>query len=260
MPVITSYLPGTFCWAELGTTDAAGAKQFYSELLGWSACDTPLDQGRIYSIMQADGRDAAAIYQQGAEERAGKVPPHWLCYVAVASADDAAKRITDAGGAIVAGPFDVFDAGRMCLARDPTGATFAAWQARQHKGAGWANDPGGVVWNELLTPDTATASQFYARTFGWAAEAQQGPMPYTIFKHDGRPAGGMLTIDAQGPVPPCWAVYFAVADCDAAVERAKARGGRALEATMEVAGVGRFAPLADPQGAVFSVMQAATPT
>src|SRR5262249_24560137 len=127
MAVITSYPPGTFCWAELGTTDAAGAKQFYSELLGWRAGDTPTGQGGNYSIMQVDGRDAAAIYQQGAEERAGKVPPHWLSYVAVASADESAKRITDAGGIFVAGPFDVGEVGRMCVVKDPTGATFAAW-------------------------------------------------------------------------------------------------------------------------------------
>jgi len=260
MAVITSYPPGTFCWAELGTTDANGAKQFYSELLGWRACDPPMGQSGNYSIMQVDERDAAAVYQQGAEERGGKVPPHWVCFVAVASADEAARRITDAGGAIVAGPFDVSDVGRMCVAKDPTGATFAVWQARKHIGASWANDPGGIVWNELLTTDTATAAQFYARTFGWAAEAQQGPTPYTVFKHDGRAIGGMPTIDAEGPVPPCWHVYFGVADCDAAVERAAKMGGRSLEPTMEVAGVGRFAPLADPQGAAFSVMQSAPQT
>ena len=32
-------------------------------------------------------------------------------------------------------PFDVFDAGRMTIAQDPTGATFGVWQAGKHIGA-----------------------------------------------------------------------------------------------------------------------------
>ena len=39
-------------------------------------------------------------------------------------------------------PFDVFDAGRMTIATDPSGAHFGVWQAGQHIGAQLANDPG----------------------------------------------------------------------------------------------------------------------
>ena len=30
-----TYKPGTFCWVELGTTDNAAAKNFYTQLFGW---------------------------------------------------------------------------------------------------------------------------------------------------------------------------------------------------------------------------------
>lgn len=258
MAVITSHQPGTFCWTELSTTDAAAARGFYGELLGWGAREVPMGPDRSYCFGQVEKHDAAALYQQGAEE---KTPPAWRSYVAVSSADEVARRVSDAGGRLLAAPFDVFDAGRMAVAEDPTGAVLAIWQARNHMGSSWAKDPGAVVWNELLTRDTATASQFYARVFGWAAEAQPGPTPYTVFRGSGRAVGGMTPIsEAMGPVPPRWNVYFAVADCDAAVTLAKALGGRALAPPVDLPNVGRIAQLADPQGAAFAIMKAAGPT
>jgi hypothetical protein len=257
MAVITSYQPGSFCWTELSTPDLAAAKAFYCELFGWGTNEVPMGPDSLYCIVQVEGHDAAALYQAGPEDR---TPPHWRSYVAVASADEAARRIGDAGGRMLAAPFDVFDAGRMAVAEDPTGATFAVWQAKNHIGASWVNDPGGVIWNELLTRDTATASQFYARTFGWAAEAQSGPMPYTVFKSSGRPAGGMMPIaEPMGPIPPRWNVYFAVSDCDAAAERVKALGGRVLAPATDIANVGRVAQVADPHGAAFAIMKEIVP-
>ena len=54
--------------------------------------------------------------------------------------------------------------------------------------------------------------------------------------------------------PANWSTYFGVADCDAAVAAAQGAGGRLLAPAMEIAGVGRFAFLQDPQGAVFAVI------
>lgn len=266
MAVTTAYPPGTFCWSELSTTDPEAAKRFYGELLGWQAKDIPLgpDAG-VYSMMQVDGHDAAALYTQPADQKAAGVPPHWRAYVAVSDADEAARRIADAGGTVLAQPFDVFDSGRMAVARDPGGAVLAVWEARKHVGAGWSGEPGAMAWNELLTRDTATASQFYARAFGWAAEAQSGPMPYTIFKSGGRQVGGMMMITDEmlkamnGDVVPHWHVYFAVGDCDAAAARAASMGAKVAVPPMDVPGAGRLATLEDPQGASFSIIKGEPP-
>ena len=56
-------------------------------------------------------------------------------------------------------PFDVFDAGRMTVAQDPTGAVFGIWQAGEHHGAELANEPGSVTWNEVQTPDLGAAER-----------------------------------------------------------------------------------------------------
>ncbi|HVQ32171.1 MAG TPA: VOC family protein, partial [Vicinamibacteria bacterium] len=49
-------------------------------------------------------------------------------------------------------------------------------------------------------------------------------------------------------------VYFQVADCDAAVAKAKGLGARVYLEPKDIPGTGRFAVLADPQGATFSVI------
>ncbi len=52
--------------------------------------------------------------------------------------------------------------------------------------------------------------------FGWGKDVQEfGPMEYTMFTNDSRPAGGMFKITPEmGKIPPHWLVYFAVDDCD----------------------------------------------
>jgi predicted enzyme related to lactoylglutathione lyase len=70
--------------------------------------------------------------------------------------------------------------------------------------------------------------------------------------------GGMmhLTPEMQG-MPTAWTPYFAVADCDATVEKTKSLGGQVFMGPHEIPNVGRFAVCADPQGAMFNVI---TPT
>ena len=57
----TSYPPGTFSWAELHTSDATGAKEFYGALFGWDFEDIPIADDNVYTMAHLDGGDAAAI-------------------------------------------------------------------------------------------------------------------------------------------------------------------------------------------------------
>ena len=73
-------------------------------------------------------------------------------------------------------------------------------------------------------------------------------------------AAGMLAITPQwGPVPPHWAVYFAVKDCDAAVSKAKQSGAEVRMPPTDIPEVGRFSALMDPQGAAFNLIQLLNP-
>ncbi len=99
--------------------DQNAAKDFYSSLFGWQANDMPMGPSGVYTIFRLQGRDAAAGYELNPQQRAQGVPPHWLPYIAVESADASAARVTQLGGTVIMPPFDVFDAGRMAVIQEP---------------------------------------------------------------------------------------------------------------------------------------------
>ena len=248
MPEFTDYAPGTPSWVDLGSPDVDASVRFYGELLGWDAMEAgPPEETGGYRMFLKGGKPVAGV---GPPMQEGQ-PPAWTTYVATADADAAAGAAREAGGQVFAPAFDVLDAGRMAILADPTGAVFGVWQAGRHRGAQLANEPGSFCWNELATRDMGAAKRFYAAVFGWdGVTGEYAGAPYTEFKLDGRTvAGGRETTDA----PPRWGVAFAVENCDAATERATSLGGQVLFAPTTIP-AGRFAVLADPQGAMFTVL------
>ncbi len=255
MPLIETYAPGTFCWAELGTPAAAAAKQFYTSLFGWRAEDRPMGPDAYYTMLQLNGRAVAALYQQDSGPQG--LPPHWLSYISVASANEVACRAKELGGTALMDPFDVLDVGRMALLQDPTGAIVALWEPRSHAGAALAGEPGSICWNELATTNTSRAGTFYTALLGWSAASRpMGTSAYTTFADEGVPRGGMLAIDpALGPMPPHWLVYFAVSDIEGQTTLAQSLGGSVRMRPKVAPGVGRFSVLADPAGAMFAMIE-----
>ena len=256
-----TYAPGTFCWVELGTTDGEAAKKFYTELFGWTFTDNPIGPDMVYTMLKQDGKDVGALYQMGQEMTSMGIPPNWLSYVSVTSADEAATKAKEAGATLLKEPFDVFTVGRMAVVQDPTGAVFALWQAGTHAGSGITNVPNSFCWNELGTNDPEKAGDFYTTVFGWTKDTQQfGPMEYTMFANGERPAGGMYQITPEmGPIPAHWLVYFAVNDCDATVAKAESLGAKTMKPADDIPNIGRFAILTDPQGAAFAVIKLEMP-
>jgi len=248
MPIVEKYEPGMFCWVELATPDAAAAKKFYMSLFGWAANDMPIPDG-VYTIFQKDGHDLGALYQNK------DVPPNWASYINVTSADDSAKKAQGLGANLVAPPFDVMDIGRMAVVADPQGATFCLWQAKKQIGATIRGETGTLCWNELMTSDPEASRDFYGSLFGWNFK----PSPeYTEISVGATGIGGMLTMtpDMQG-MPPTWSPYFAVDDCDATADSAKSLGAQIYVKPTDIPNVGRFAVMADPQGAPFDIIKVA---
>jgi uncharacterized protein len=252
----TNYRPGSPNWTDLGTSDVDGAATFYGSLFGWQFQSAGPDAGG-YGMFTLGGQTAAAAGPLGEPGAA----PSWTLYFQTPDADATAAAVTKAGGAILAGPMDVFTAGRMAVFRDPAGATFAVWQPGETRGLDVVSDPGSLCWTELHTADPATAQAFYQSVFGWTAQDMpMGDFTYTVLS----PAGGDERSSHGGIMPAGpqetaagsrWLPYFEVADCDDAVARATAGGGTVLAPAMDVPGVGRMAALADPAGAQFSVIK-----
>lgn len=243
--------PGTFCWIELGTSDDQGAKQYYTSLFGWTTNENDMGpEMGIYYIFQKDGRDCAAMYKQGKDQQG--VPPNWMSYVSVEDADAAVEKAKGLGANVVAGPFDVYDFGRMAVLFDPQGAAFSVWQPKKHIGVQVRDTSGTLCWNELHARDVDAAKKFYPALFGWGLK--ESP-EYNEFQVGDRSIGGMMQSQAPEGVPSFWLPYFAVDDCDATFEKSNSLGGSAIMPPMTYPNVGRFAILNDPQGATFAVIK-----
>jgi predicted enzyme related to lactoylglutathione lyase len=181
----------------------------------------------------------------------------WNTYLAVDSVDEAAAKVGPAGGTVAMEPFDVMDAGRMAFVLDPGGAAVALWQANQHIGATMVNEPGTVIWNELITDNPAAVS-FYEQVLGvTTVTADMGADKYTMFQVAGTEVGGTTPPMMEG-VPNHWHVYFAAADADATAAKIKELGGSVMVAPFDTP-IGKMAVVTDPQGAVFSLFQPTGP-
>jgi len=114
------------------------------------------------------------------------------------------------------------------------------------------------IWYELITGDADAAAEFYGAVLGWTVtDAGQGDMDYRILTKNGAGVGGLLPIPsgaADSGLQPGWVGYVSVADVDVSVASIIAAGGRECMPAMDVAGVGRMAMVADPQGAALYVM------
>ena len=250
---------GNFSWFELGTSDQAGAKEFYTNYFGWSFRDSPLppEMGGVYTTWLLGDKEVGAAYQIGPQMPG--VPPHWMSYIAADSADDIAAKATAHGGTALCPSMDVMEHGRMVMLQDPTGATFGVWQPKQHLGVDLFGAAGTVCWTELATSDLKKAETFYSDVFGWTLKQSDIPdMDYTEFSNGSQPLGGMMKLmEHMVGVPSHWGIYFMVDDCDAMAAKATTLGATVCAAPQDIPNTGRFAVIQDPQGATFMIFKPA---
>jgi predicted enzyme related to lactoylglutathione lyase len=124
--------PGTFCWMELLTRDAAKAKAFYTELLGWNTSEMPMpgeDCEGVYTMFSPGGPDESVggMFEMAGPEFEG-VPPHWMAYIAVESVDDSTAKAQQLGAEVKCPPMDIPGIGRFSIIADPTGAVVSLFQ------------------------------------------------------------------------------------------------------------------------------------
>ena len=129
------------------------------------------------------------------------------------------------------------------------------------------NKHGDFIWYELMTTDADAATAFYEKVVGWSV-ANPGHEPggdgfdYREIKASEGLVGGMMALSGdmvQHGARPGWIGYVAVDDVDKMVESIEHGGGKVLMPAHDLENVGRFAMVADPQGAAFYVMKPVPP-
>ncbi len=241
-------------WIDLSSTDAKGAREFYSKLFGWTAEPEADPAAGGYAIARLGGKDVAGI---GSTQDPNS-PSAWMIYIGTRDADAVAKKIEAEGGKVVAPPFDVMDVGRMAVFQDPTGAFISAWQPNKMPGFQVMRRSGAYSWAELNSRGIDKVKPFYKKVFGWAEKVTpmgEGQGDYTEFKLADESIAGGMEMNPMVPeqVPSYWLAYFGAKDVDAAHAKAVGLGARELVAPMDFPG-GRFSVLSDPQGATFGLL------
>jgi uncharacterized protein len=114
---------------------------------------------------------------------------------------------------------------------------------------------GRFVWHELLTTNPQAAVKFYTQVIGWTTQSWEHNPSYTLWVTDRGPVGGVMEQPPEAKAvgaPPSWLAYIGAPDLEATVNSAVRLGAKVLKPPTEIPGAGRFAVLADPQGAVFA--------
>lgn len=251
MPNVDHHEPGTPSWFDLMTTDPEKARAFYGALFGWTFEVGPPESG-FYTMCLKNGRPAAGI---GKKPDGAPFPPAWTVYMASADADATTAAVREKGGAVVMGPMDVMEEGRMAIYADPTGAVFGVWQPKRHTGSRVTGEHGAMAWCEVNTRKGPEARDFYAGVLGLKGRQIEGMEYWTL--HRGEEAVcGVLQMNEKWPadVPPHWMAYFAVDDTDAALEKVKELGGVVCVPPFDTP-YGRMAVINDPAGAALSIIQ-----
>jgi len=187
-----------------------------------------------------------------------EAPSAWMIYIGTEDADGLSQRVQAAGGTVIAPPMTVGNQGRMAVFADPSGAIISAWQPLDMAGFG-SGVPNAFSWAELNSRGLSGALPFYTKVFGWDPhQSQMGEKvpPYTEF-HLGEAsiAGGMEMNPMVPPaVPSYWMAYFGVENVDDTFKKALAAGATEMVSPQDFPG-GRFAIVADPQGAAFGLLR-----
>lgn len=189
---ISSWPAATPMWVDLGVNNLAAAKSFYADLFGWEFVAGGQDAGGEYLLAHLGGRAVAGV---GGPKQAPGMPTVWTTFLASDNVDLTARKISAAGGEMIAPPFDVMESGRMALAVDTVGAAFGIWQAGTHiGGAERVNEHGSLCWNELHTRDFTAARSFYSEVFDVSyQDASEDGFVYSTLRRplDGREVGGI---------------------------------------------------------------------
>jgi len=255
-PATGQYTPGRWVWGDLVTSDVAAAADFYGKVFGWTF-ETYGGENDVdtYTLVLADGLPIGGMVFD-ARATKGKVPSaRWLPFVSVTDVGAAADAVTRGGGKVVYAPTQLGERGETAIFRDPDGVLFGAVRSKHGDPADYAGDLNEWVWLDLWTGDVDRATQFYRAVAGYEVL----PLPEGGARSGAHlVSGGYIragVMQKQDPrVSTIWLPYVRVADAAAAVEKAKAAGGKVLRPPVSLPQA-IVAIVADPTGAPVGIAQ-----
>ncbi len=245
---------GKIAFAELVTPDLAATERFYGTLFGWTFQAVPGSREPFVEA-SAHGRVVAALLQR--EKPAGR-RPSWLTCLAAADVQSADSLAEQHGGRLLFPPFDVPGLGRAAVLADPQGAVFAVFTATAGEPPEQLAAPGDWIWSSLITSDPATDAAFYKALLGYEVFALPDPAEaqHLILASGAFARASVNPLpSAQPDVAPRWLSFVRVDDATAMAAQVAALGGRVVVPPRLDRHGGKIAVVADPEGALFGLME-----
>ena len=253
MPTIDAHDPGTICWIDLASTDAAGATEFYCELFGWTATE-PIENAGGYRMLLHDGRQVAGLAPGvGRHRRVGVVDlrrERGRRQTCAAAAEN--------GGEVVMDAMDVLDGrahGRPARSGRRAGLGLAARRPPGLRGAQRARGADLERADDARPRGRARVLQRRLRLDGAGAGLRRRAATRSgSAASSSSAARSRWTRAGPTTTQPHWMVYIATADCDATARHCRELGGTVWHAAGRHRPRPLRAPARTPPGASFSVI------
>lgn len=118
---------GRIAWMDLTVPDAASAREFYKDVVGWSVQDVPMrDQDVSYAdylMLREDGEPGGGVCH--ARGTNADLPPVWMMYLPVGDVDESLRRVEAEGGKVLKASKGKNGKYVYAAIQDPLGVTFA---------------------------------------------------------------------------------------------------------------------------------------
>jgi uncharacterized protein len=110
---------GEWIWSALLTKDSAQSAAFYQHVFGYDVFDVDSDDGSLHLVLSSDNYARASV---NALPTGARHHPHWLNFIRVADAADAARKAVSLGGRMLVEAHDDGPGGLWAVVADPAGA------------------------------------------------------------------------------------------------------------------------------------------
>ena len=123
---------GCISWIDLTVSDAAPTRDFYRQVVGWSAQDVGMEDASVryadYRMCGEDGTGAAGVCHARGVNRG--LPPVWLVYLPVGDLAESLRRVSEEGGKVIKTTQGADGQVVTAVVRDPVGAHLGMVRAK----------------------------------------------------------------------------------------------------------------------------------
>ena len=255
-PPTDARLPGKFVWVDLMTPDVARAEAFYGKLFGWTFRQIGIGES-AYTVALLGEEPMGGIVRVRVKSGERK-PARWIGFISVPDVAEAQRFVVSQGGKVLVHARRIPKRGDLAVFADREGAMFGVLSSSTGDVEDFLSEIGDWIWAQFLSRDGAKAAAFYAAVSG--SRVLEAPKPdgakrwLLVSQQYARASIVELSPDRRD-ARPGWVGYIRVADVKSTSALAEQLGGRVLVAPKPELFDGKVALIADPNGAVFGVVQ-----